>query len=311
MFFLSGTRASDRSASACTQPFGITRMQGKKDDTQKNPGEQKGSAILYENLIDLDLRNGEEKEDPELDHRCQLFNTPVLLFDKTWTGSDEVRIELVTSTTKQAEAAAAAFRGQFKEAGLEGTVSIKNTSTKPHRNSPEGCSAVFVTDVKITKPVKPEPLLALMGVTLWIEPNKLEKMSVEERWNEIEGCVGENATEKADKIREIILNEMKRIEADQKEVLKALKRLQNFTQLPAKQTKGADIFRYLQKKRLQLKALASHAHGVTKLYTCSVCGCIIQAVGNLPCDKSVLDKLKPPTSKLTWTERIAKASATI
>uniref|UniRef100_A0A7S3YJU9 Uncharacterized protein n=2 Tax=Lotharella globosa TaxID=91324 RepID=A0A7S3YJU9_9EUKA len=117
-------------------------------------------------------------------------------------------------------------------------------------------------------------------------------MSVEERWNVLEGGDKENATEQADKIREAILNEAKRIEVNQKEVLKALKRLQNFTQLPAKQTKGADIFRYLQKKRLQLKALSSHSQGVSKLYSCNVCGCIIQAVGTLPSDKSVLDKLK-------------------
>mmetsp|Transcript_16916 Transcript_16916/g.30313 ORF Transcript_16916/g.30313 Transcript_16916/m.30313 type:complete len:325 (+) Transcript_16916:177-1151(+) len=259
-------------------------------------------VVLYENLIDIDLRNGIQKDDPELDHRCQLFNSPSLLFDKKWMGSDNVRIELVTSTERHAKAAANAFSKQFELAGLQGVLTTENTALKPHRNSPEGCSAVLVNSVKISPPVKPDPLLALIGVTLWIEPNKLEKLEEKDRWERIEG--GDNATLAADNIREQILAEIKRLEADQKTVLQALKRLQNFSQLPARQTKAADVFRYMQAKKQQLKALAAHSSGVTRLYRCKICGCLMQALGTIPEEKALLDKLKPPASKLSWDERL-------
>jgi len=61
---------------------------------------------------------------------------------------------------------------------------------------------------------------------------------------------------------------------------------------------------YLQKKRQQLKVLSGHAGNVTKMYSCSVCGCIIQIVGRpLPPDQE--KKLKSlPASKLEWPERL-------
>eukprot|EP00954_Amorphochlora_amoebiformis_P009442 734311-Amorphochlora_amoeboformis.AAC.1 len=162
-------------------------MDVKSTSDTKNTEEKVGSSvILYENLLDQDYRDG----------------TPM-----KWIGSDEVRIELVTSTVKQAQAAAQAFANQFKLAGLEGDISVSNTSSKDHRNFPEGCSAVVIKSVKIKPPVKPEPLLALVGVTLWIEPNKIEKVEEKDRWELIEGGgkEGAEAMQRADKIRFFLL----------------------------------------------------------------------------------------------------------
>mmetsp|Transcript_2843 Transcript_2843/g.4395 ORF Transcript_2843/g.4395 Transcript_2843/m.4395 type:complete len:313 (+) Transcript_2843:58-996(+) len=282
---------------------------GKSDGLTSEAKDAKRNIILYENLIDMNLRKGIKSENPILDHRCQLFNSPQLLFDKLWLGSDDVRIELVTNTKKQAQAAVAAFKKQFSEAGLSGNMSIENTASsegESNRSYPEGCNAVRITDVKITPPVKPEPLLALIGALLWIEPNKLEKLEEKDRWVEILG--GEEgtakATQQADIIREKIVSEMKKIETDQKLVLKALKRLQKFSQIPARQSKLADVFMYLQKKRQQLKVLSGHARNVAKMYCCSVCGSIIQIVGR-PLPPEEEKKLKSlPASKLEWPQRL-------
>mmetsp|Transcript_24685 Transcript_24685/g.59408 ORF Transcript_24685/g.59408 Transcript_24685/m.59408 type:complete len:326 (-) Transcript_24685:170-1147(-) len=268
-------------------------------------GEEGKVGVLYENLIDLDLRKGIRSDDPALGHRCQLFDSPSLLFDKHWVGSDQVRIELVTTKEKQAVHAAQAFSQKFDQAGLVGEVSVESTSQKPHRNFPEGCSAVVISNIKIKPPVKPDPLLQLIGVTLWIEPNKIDKLEEKDRWKVMEGGgEGPKATQAADEIRVKILEEMKRIESDQKLVLQTLKRLQKFTQLPAKQSKGADVFRYLQQKRTQLKILLRYCHGIKKVFMCSVCGRICQVLGKLPSDATVLDKLKLPKSKHALLDRL-------
>ncbi|GAB5367815.1 hypothetical protein AAMO2058_001263900 [Amorphochlora amoebiformis] len=282
-------------------------MDVKSTSDTKNTEEKVGSSvILYENLLDQDYRDGTPMDDPILVHQCQLFNSPSILFDKKWIGSDEVRIELVTSTVKQAQAAAQAFANQFKLAGLEGDISVSNTSSKDHRNFPEGCSAVVIKSVKIKPPVKPEPLLALVGVTLWIEPNKIEKVEEKDRWELIEGGgkEGAEAMQRADKIRARVKEEIIRMEHDQKVVLKSLKRLQSFTQVPANQSKGAAVFRYLQNKRQQLKAVSTHAAEVSRMYCCTVCGCILQVQGTLPTEEAVLQKLNPPKSTLDWKKRL-------
>lgn len=265
-------------------------------------------SVLYENLIDLDLRRGLKKAEPELDHRCQLFNCPSLLFDSRWLGTDEVRIELVTSSEHQIQQATAAFSRHFELAGLAGTVTSENVFGKTHRNSPEGCSAVILKKVKITKPVQPDPLLALVGVTLWVEPNKLEKLDPAKRWEYV-GDESKDGPKPVDAIKLRLQMEQKRIADDQKFVLLSLKRLQKYKQLPAHQTKGADVFRYLQAKRQQLKALESHASGISSLCCCSICGCLVQAIGTMPKDKPIIDKLKPPSSKVTMEQRMKKSKS--
>ena len=276
-------------------------------------GRAEEEVVLFENAIDLDLRKGVRKENPQLDHRCQLFDCPSLLFEKRWLGTDAVRIELMTATAAQAEAARRAFAAQFSKAGLQGTMSIENVADREHRNTPEGCSAVCVSDVKITQPVKPGPLLRLIGVALWVEPNKIRKMEPSSRYSVLQGARGTGdaaeATQRADAVRARIDEELQRLYDDQTAVLKSLKRLQSFTSMPAKQTKGADVFRYLQAKRVQLRALALCAECVSQIYFCKVCGCIVQVVGTRPTDQSILAKLKPPASTVAWPTIVESEAA--
>jgi len=193
-------------------------------------------------------------------HRCQVFDIPTLLFDKKWLGTDEVSVELFTSSSEKAEELAHIFKERTKNISSE----ITHTANR-----------MRITDIEVEAKVQADPLLSLVDHCLWLEPNKLDKIAAEERVK-IEAVPF--------KLEALIAETIGQIQRGQKFLLKQLKRLaEPQGQNAPKQAneKGKAAFERLEKKKNLLVELGkqSAVSGVSEIHVCTACEQVIAIYG--------------------------------
>jgi hypothetical protein len=94
-------------------------------------------------------------------HCCVLFDVPSLLYDQCWLGADSVRVELVNHAVEPTMNARSAFLRACDQTGMVADVDVVGTT-----------GALVVSSIKFEKKVDPNPLLELVELCLWVEPNK-------------------------------------------------------------------------------------------------------------------------------------------
>jgi len=100
-------------------------------------------------------------------HRCRLFDTPSLLYDPRWLGTDTVRIELTTSSQDKAKSISNIFKKACSAFHCE-------------VNPVDG--ALEISEIKVEKKkIDPMPILKLIDYCLWCEPNKIDSIPLQQK----------------------------------------------------------------------------------------------------------------------------------
>lgn len=209
------------------------------------------SAVLFSNQHYVSP-GGSHSESP---HSCILFDMPNLLFDKRWLGTDAMSIELTGAAESPAKALIQ-FQKVFEQTGLRGNLALDGSSIR-------------ISNLSFSGQVDPAPLMDLAVLCLWVKPNRVTKLSPSEAVTSLR-CT--TATERA-RVATLINEEIMKCQADQKLVIAKYKEVQKSSAAGSGDSaKGTDIFKRIEKVRIQLQALLQrNIATVEQLDFCTVC----------------------------------------
>jgi len=211
-------------------------------------------------------------------HRCQLFDIPSLLYDAKWLGSDQSRVELVCHTDTHVGDAHTKFVQAFEQCSFDVVVQTEGKM-----------GALFVRANKIERNVEPGPILQLLPLCLWVEPNKLHLSPAKDRTVLL---TDPNAVLMA------VSQELQQLALDQKLILSNLQGLKGYNpQIP--HTKASVTWNEIDRTRKNLLGILKEKRA-TQALICSFCKRVIRiTVSDSPAINSATPIIAQLEDKLT------------
>lgn len=202
----------------------------------------------------------DDSQEPHLsaNHKCRLFDSVSLVFDKRWTGTTSIKAESCGDTDDDAEVLTQLFTEALsKTEGMDATV----TKTEG------GC---MITDPKVTAAVDPAHLLPLSVSCLWLEPEVPES-----RRNDQFIVLAD-----AERVIMQLRQQVKMFVMDQNYVLKRIKASKKDGSSAA-DSKGGRMFQTIEALKKIIQSQIDDVASVSCLVCCLQCGRVVKVVRGL------------------------------